>query len=333
MTESHRNITILHGDDEYSITLECARRLSLVAIEDPSRMNISRLEGRQSSEEDLRTALNTLPFLTNQRIVVMEELPPRLDGKRFINLLEQKPPSTELIIQLMDSFERKHWKQVDPEKHWLAAWVKQHRDQAEWIEFRLPAPYAMSGWLQKQAQILGGKITPAAADRLAEWIGTDTRLAVKELEKLLTSVNFAKPVGVEEVESLSINNAQGNIFQFVDALAEHNGPQALTQLHRLIEALEPIQIFSMIVRQFRLLLQVRELLDDNKGLADISKEIPEIRASLVAEKMFRQARRYTLQQLKAIYRQLLQIDQSLKTSQISPELAFDLLVVELSRKE
>ena len=233
----------------------------------------------------------------------------------------------------MDSFERKHWKLVDPEKHWLAVWVKQHRDQAEWIEFRLPAPYAMSGWLQKQAKILGGKITPSAADRLAEWIGTDTRLAVKELEKLLTSVNFEKPVDVEDVESLSINNAQGNIFQFVDALAEHNGTQALTQLHCLMEVQEPIQIFSMIVRQFRLLLQVRELLDDNKGLADISKEIPEIRASLVAEKMSRQARRYSLVQLKAVYRQLLQMDQSLKTSQISPELAFDLLVVELTRKE
>ena len=76
MTEAHRNVSILHGDDEYGITQECSRRLAQAAMEDPSGMNISRLEGRQSSEEDLRTALNTLPFLSSQRVVVLEELPP-----------------------------------------------------------------------------------------------------------------------------------------------------------------------------------------------------------------------------------------------------------------
>jgi len=80
------------------------------------------------------------------------------------------------------------------------------------------------------------------------------------------------------------------------------------------------------------LLQVRELLDDGKGLQDIPREIPEIRASLVAEKMARQARRYNLEQLKEVYRRLLLVDRDLKTSQVTPELAFDLLVVELAGK-
>jgi DNA polymerase-3 subunit delta len=97
-----------------------------------------------------------------------------------------------------------------------------------------------------------------------------------------------------------------------------------------MDELEPVQIFSMIVRQFRLLLQVRELLDDGGGLQSISSEIPEIRSSLVAEKMAKQARRYDMRQLKEIYRRLLKLDQSLKTSQMTPELAFDILVVELA---
>ncbi len=145
-------------------------------------------------------------------------------------------------------------------------------------------------------------------------------------------VNYERAIDVDDVEALSTNNATGNIFQFVDALAEHNRPQALTHLHRLMEEQEPVQIFSMIVRQFRLLLQVRELLDDGGGVQNITSEIPEIRASLVAEKMAKQARRYNLPQLKAIYHRLLQVDQSLKTSQMTPELAFDLLVVELTQK-
>jgi len=332
MSASQPVVTVLHGDDEFAINHECARRLALIAQDDPSGMNITRLDGQQASQEDLRTALNTLPFLTEQRMVVLNAMPPRQDSKKFTAMLDQMPASTILVILLMDIYERKHWKAVDPEKHWLAEWCKARSGQAEWLEFSLPAPFAMPGWLQKQAKSMGGKITPAAADRLAEWIGNDTRLAALELEKLLTYTNYERMVEVEDVEALSINNAQGNIFQFVDALAEHNPTQALNQLHRLMDEQEPVQIFSMIVRQFRLLLQVRELLDDGKGLQEIPREIPEIRASLVAEKMARQARRYDLEQLKTVYRRLLLVDRNLKTSQVTPELAFDLLVVELAGK-
>ncbi|MEL7643545.1 MAG: DNA polymerase III subunit delta [bacterium] len=332
MSASQPVVTVLHGDDEFAITRECTRRAAMIAQDDPSGMNIIRLDGQQASQEDLRTALNTLPFLTEQRMVVLNAMPPRQDSKKFTAMLDQMPASTILVILLMDTYERKHWKAVDPEKHWLAEWCKTRSGQAEWLEFSLPAPFTMPGWLQKQAKVMGGKITPAAANRLAEWIGNDTRLAALELEKLLTYTNYERTVEVEDVEALSINNTQGNIFQFVDALAEHNPTQALNQLHRLMDEQEPVQIFSMIVRQFRLLLQVRELLDDGKGLQDIPREIPEIRASLVAEKMARQARRYDLEQLKEVYRRLLLVDRDLKTSQVTPELAFDLLVVELAGK-
>jgi len=330
MSESVKNITILHGDDEFAISQECAKLIIVMQEEDPSGMNITQLEGKQMSEQDLRTAVNTLPFLTSRRLVLLSDLSPHQDGQRFLSLLEQMPTSTFLVVQAFDSFDRGKWKHYDPEKHWLAKWVKSHSAQAEWREYRLPNAYAMPGWLQKQAKVMGGKITPQAADRLAEWIGTDTRQAEKELEKLLTYTNYERAIDVADVENLSTNNATGNIFQFVDALAEHNQKQALDQLHRLMDELEPVQIFSMIVRQFRLLLQVRELLDDGGGLQSISSEIPEIRSSLVAEKMAKQARRYDMRQLKEIYRRLLKLDQSLKTSQMTPELAFDILVVELA---
>ncbi len=332
MSGPGKNISILHGDDEFAISQECIQLIKIMQEDDPSGMNITRLEGKQMSEEDLSTAVNTLPFLSDRRLVLVNDLSQHQDSQRFLAVLEQMPTSTLLVIQAFDSFDRGKWKHFDPEKHWLAKWVKTHPSQADWREYHLPNAYAMPGWLQKQAKVMGGKITPQAADQLAEWIGTDTRQAEKELEKLLTFTNYERAIDVADVENLSTNNAVGNIFQFVDALAEHNQKQALSQLHRLMDELEPVQIFSMVVRQFRLLLQVRELLDDGGGLQSISSEIPEIRSSLVAEKMAKQARRYDLQQLKEIYRRLLKLDQSLKTSQIAPELAFDVLVAELTNK-
>ncbi|GJQ52867.1 MAG: hypothetical protein HKUEN02_17140 [Anaerolineaceae bacterium] len=51
----------------------------------------------------------------------------------------------------------------------------------------------------------------------------------------------------------------------------------------------------------------------------------------VAEKTTQQATRFSIESLESIYRKLLRIDEGVKTSQLTLELAMDTLVVELTR--
>ena len=50
----------------------------------------------------------------------------------------------------------------------------------------------------------------------------------------------------------------------------------------------------------------------------------------VAEKATQQAARFSIESLEAIYHQLLSIDERVKTSQVTLDLAMDTLVVELT---
>jgi DNA polymerase-3 subunit delta len=101
----------------------------------------------------------------------------------------------------------------------------------------------------------------------------------------------------------------------------------MAMLQRLLEEDEPIAIFAMIVRQFRLLLQVRELLDQVSNPAEIAREIH--LHPYVAGKISGQAYRFALPVLERIYHRLSEIDEEMKTSQVPGNLALETLVVQL----
>jgi DNA polymerase-3 subunit delta len=85
----------------------------------------------------------------------------------------------------------------------------------------------------------------------------------------------------------------------------------------------------MIVRQFRYLIQAREILDGRGNKDDMARAV-QIHP-FVAEKAMQQAARFSMESLESIYHELLKIDEGVKTSQVTLDLALDTLVVELAR--
>ena len=60
------------------------------------------------------------------------------------------------------------------------------------------------------------------------------------------------------------------MFDFVDALSNGNGKSAQHLLHRLLENEDPFSWWGMVVRQFRLLIQAREILDGRRNKDDVA---------------------------------------------------------------
>ncbi len=156
----------------------------------------------------------------------------------------------------------------------------------------------------------------------------DTRLATQEITKLLTYVDFQRPVEAEDVEQVTAANGPVDTFAMIDALALGQTETALRLLHALLEQQDPLSLFGMIARQFRLLLQAREVLDEGGTAPHIERELHQ--HPYVARKLEEQARRFTLAQLETIYHRLAQMDQALKSSQVSYEVAFDTFIAELA---
>ncbi|HTX78841.1 MAG TPA: DNA polymerase III subunit delta [Longilinea sp.] len=329
-------VYLLHGDDEFGMRQFVNEMVAHLGDDPTTRsMNLVELDGRSAGEEDIHSAAFALPFLAERRIVVLEHPLERLNGNdaraRFAAMLERLPETTALVLLLSDEFKSggrdKGWQQQN--RHaWLFDWRQKAGPRAFYRVFKLPSFGEMSGWVVKQAEAQGGKFTPRAAQELAARIGSDTQTASQEITKLLTYVDFARPVEPADVEALCITSeGPTNLFGMIDALAEGNARTAIKLLHDLLETEDAASLFAMIVRQFRLLIQAREIIDESGKAAAIGAELHQV--SFVAEKLERQARRFSLAQLKSIYRRLLEIDLAAKTSQMPLDVALDEFIVRM----
>jgi DNA polymerase-3 subunit delta len=315
-------VFLLYGNDEFAI----AKRLNVFQAEfdDPSsaEMNTARLEARLMSEDELNNAVNAMPFLAPRRLVQLSGPSARYTTpaarKKFEAFLRDVPETARLVI--VEVLEAR-----DEKKHWLVKWGRENGIRLE--RFMMPRAWEMAGWIVNQTKEQGGAIDPKAAARLSEMVGEDTRQAAQEITKLLTYVDFARPVSLEDVEAVSLVTAQQSVFDFVDALALGNGQRAQFLLRRLLEDEDPFSLWGMVIRQFRLLILAREVIDAGGDQKAAEKALGV--HSYVAEKAYKQARGFELPALEQIYRHLLVIDEEVKTGQFTMDLALEVLVVEL----
>ena len=106
------------------------------------------------------------------------------------------------------------------------------------------------------------KLTPAAAEWLAESVGSNTRQLFNELEKLrLYRGDCDQPLNPDMVSALVLANSQ-NSLQLAAALRKGNTAQSLSLVTDLIHRNEPaLRIVSTLVGQFRLWLWVKLMLE------------------------------------------------------------------------
>jgi DNA polymerase-3 subunit delta len=320
------NLYFLFGNDEFAITRKLKDFDSDFTDPTSADMNTARLDARAMNENDLNTAVNSMPFLAKQRLVLLANPSAKYNNqaarKKFLEFLEKAPDTTRLVM----------YEQVearDVEKHWLMKWAEKNQKMIQTRAFMLPRLKDMTGWIINETKQQGGQIEPRAADMLKDMVGVDTRQAGMEIAKLLAYVNWARQVNVQDVEAVCVVTSQQSVFDFVDALSNGNGKSAQHLLHRLLETEDPFTLWGMVVRQFRLLIQAREILNGRGSKEDVARALGV--HPFVAEKTTGQAAHFSIESLEAIYHQLLRIDEGVKTSQVTLDLALDTLVAELTR--
>jgi DNA polymerase-3 subunit delta len=318
------NIVFLYGNDEFAITRRLAEFGSIFTDPTSADMNTACLDARTMSEDELNNAVNAMPFLAGQRLVLLANPSARYNKpdarKKFLEFIGKISESTRLVI----------YESVLPkeaEKHWLNRWAEKTK-LAQTQAFMLPRLKDMNGWVLNETKRQGGQMDQAAAAKLVEMVGVETRQAAQEISKLLAYVNWARPVKVADVEAVSIVTAEPDIFAMVDALASGDGKSAQKLLHRLLENEDAFSVWGMVVRQFRLVLLAREVLDAHGGVNEVTAALGV--HPFVAGKVAGQARRFSMTALEKIYHKLLEIDEAAKTSQVTLDLALETLVVELT---
>jgi len=319
-------VLLLHGTDELAIAQSIGKLVSALGDPSSAEMNLTRFDGRVGLDfEALNNAVNALPFLSARRLVVFSHpsaaFPSAEGHRKFIRLLEGVPPTTSLVLVETE---------VLKQDHWLVKWAQQAGGGAEVQLHTMPKRSEMPHWILEETKKQGGEMERPAAARLAEMTGEDTRLAAQEITKILTYVNYERPATEKDVERLGIASAQSSVFDLVDALGMGDGHTAQKLLHRLLETEDPLEFWGLVIRQFRLLILAREILEAGGREGEVQTALG--LRDFVAKKIFRQAQRFSPAALEAIYHRLLEIDLGAKTGQVPLDLALDAFIIELAQR-
>lgn len=312
---------IFHGKDSHSQLAELAKLQAKIG--DPSLLdlNTTRLEGHVTFN-DIQQAASVIPFLAEARLVIVRDFFSGKPDKKVVNQLAKYLPSLPETTRLFFLESKK----LPPNLRILKLAEAEKLGYVK--EFPLPKGGALDRWIREAVAQRNGRISPQAVHMLAANVGSNLEILDNEIEKL-TLYAGEEEITSQDVARLSPYAAEINIFNLVDALGNRNNKKASLLLHqKLSEGEDPFRVFGMIIRQFRLLIQVKELAQDGKRPSAISQELK--LHSFVTGKLYQQSQGFSLSQLEQIYRHLLDIDIGAKTGRHELPTALDLLVASLT---
>ncbi len=313
---------LFHGDNNYSKKQTLDKLVAKQGDPQMVELNTTRLDGKAATVRDIITACRAMPFLARVRLVLVENYlgnkPTKKQLDELAAFLPQMPNFTRLVF-LED-------KKVSAKNRLNKLAQSEKRGYAKL--FDLPKGNELNRWIRQAVKARGGKIAPQAVNLLAMNVGSDLQALENEVEKL-TLYKGDELIQVGDVEKLGVFSADANIFDLVDALGNRNGKKAVTLLQKsLSEGSEPFQLFAMIVRQFRLIIQTKECAENGQRPAEIAKTVG--MHPFVTKKVYKQAQSFSLDQLKRIYDYLLNVDIDAKTGKVEMGTALNLLVTSLA---
>lgn len=217
-------------------------------------------------------------------------------------------------------------KAKEVERH--PVWGQLQRDEAALGFFRLREG-ELQQWLAQEARSQGKTLAPAAAQRLVEMVGDNLTELSRELEKLVLYAGTEKTLTPTLVSQLASHSRSFNIFALVEALGDSRPQKVLSALDRLLDLGEPpVRILTMLARQLRLLLRLKDSPPGTTGEA-LARSLGVPQWTL--KKLAQQAKPFSAAGLKAHLFRLHHLDLLMKTSTAMPRLWLEWALLQMGQ--
>lgn len=235
-------VICLSGENDFGLRTELDGLVSRFTAEH-GHMAVERLDGEEASFERLQESLQSVPFLTSRKLVVLRSPgSQKLFVERAEQLLQGLPETTDVIL-------------VEPKTDKRSSYYKFLKKATDFREFVGMDEDGLARWLAETAQVQGGSLGRPLARYLVERIGLDQRLLAGELEKLLL---YDAHITKESIELLTEPAPQSTIFELLESAFAGDTSRALELYHDQREQrVDPAQIIAMLAWQLRVFALIK----------------------------------------------------------------------------
>ncbi|MBR4719521.1 MAG: DNA polymerase III subunit delta [Lachnospiraceae bacterium] len=268
-----KNIYFLIGVEPYLIDQYSARLVNALSGGDDG-LNLRRYSGAIPDMNELIEYADTVPFFSNRRVIVLKDTGVfKSSDDRLALYIKNMPETTYLIFTECYAGDRRDEKKYEKslvDKRYKL--YKTVQESGRIIEFKRLDEDTISKWLLKKFTDSGLNVTRNAMDCLLDYAGNDMTRLSNEAEKLICYRMGHSSVGVDDVKAICSKNIENDAFEMVSAIASKNKGKALKLYYALVElAVRPMNILSLIEREFNLLMRIKALKDDRTSQEEMVK--------------------------------------------------------------
>jgi DNA polymerase-3 subunit delta len=236
------NFFFFTGENEYAVSREIMRwKEAFVAKH--GMENLLLFDGGSLKLSDLLDAVETLPFIAEKRLVIVDGVP-KFDRHEMEMLPGRIHPQTVAVI-------------MDPSPDKRLSAVKALEKVAEVKRFPLLRRPELMMWLRTEIAQEGGSISQGAILALLDTVGEDQRVLSNELRKLILFV-AGREITESDVETLSVPSGTQVIWKLTDLIGSGRATEALLFLkNRLERGEDPYGMWVILLNMVKNLVLVQ----------------------------------------------------------------------------
>uniref|UniRef100_A0A7C4R3B2 DNA polymerase III subunit delta n=1 Tax=candidate division CPR3 bacterium TaxID=2268181 RepID=A0A7C4R3B2_UNCC3 len=319
-------IFLIHGEDDY-LSSEKLKFFKNGSIKKYGDFNVTHFDEESINVEKIINEIRSSPFLGEKRVIILEGILTSLKKDEREKIIENSLNSPESTVVIF--FEKQNllpYKVKDRIKE-IEKFIEKI-DKKDVFYYNNIDLVSLNKWVNSRFSSVGFTIEPKAANGLIALIGNNTRQIDNEIKKLVSYKYKEKKIISDDVIKMVKANLDTGIFSLTDALAKKDIKNSKKILKNIIDSGEDIYgVLGMIAFQFRNLVLIKIAEKENIPQAKILNDTK--MNPYVYKKVSQQLRNFSFERLREIYHLIFEADLAIKTGGKEPELALDLLIVNI----
>ncbi len=311
-----KQIYLLFGEEGY-LKRQYKNRLTSAMLPEGDTMNYACYEGKGIDLREVIDLAETMPFFADRRLIVFENTGFfKSGGTELADYMKTLPETTSFLF-------------VESEVDKRSKLYKTVKAKGRAVELGFQDEATLKRWVAGLVKKEKKQITEQTVVYFLNKTGTDMENITKELEKLYCYALERDAITKEDVDAVCVTQISNHIFDMVDAVSQKKQQRALELYYELLALKEPpMRILFLMIRQYRILHQVKGLLKAGYVRKEIASQ-----AGLhpfVAGKYMDLAKRFPTGELRAVLEEGAELEQSVKTGKLADHLAVELFLVKHS---
>ena len=311
-----KKVYLLYGEEVYLKNLY-KKKLKDAVLPSGDTMNLSAYEGKGIQIREVIERAETLPFFADRRLVLIE-------NSGFF-----KAASPELAEYIPRMPEETCMVFVESEVDRRGKLYKAVSSAGRAVELKRQNEKTLMNWVLSALRKEKKNITSATMELFLTRTGSDMEFIQNELEKLLCYTAGRDVITSEDVEQICTVRTENKIFDMINAVSEGKQKRALALYYDLLSLKEPpMRILYLITRQFNLLMQVKDMLEQGFSQDTIAQKLKI--QSFIVRNCARQARSFGLKELKTVVKDCVDMEEAVKSGMMNDTMGVELLIVKYS---